>query len=262
MSEVKEGQQAELLPARRVLCPVPCGGFNLEHADYCNWCGRQLRQHKAPATAPPSVSSEPHAECGIAHDEDVDCDEARGIMAGLEDIAAGRTKPLEQIEREMSTGHNALPVPSAVVREALEQIAAMTCSCHDANNEGWHSQHCAKRIALQGLAALPAPSQREAHGPTCHKCGKLVETGDILCTEHELELLQAMGQREALAKAAENYMNAVGDWMNDIPEDDASEADRIAFQGREVALENTAFGLRQAIAVTQREALPAGKGKP
>lgn len=45
------------------------------------------------------------------------------------------------------------------LREALERIAGLTCSCHDSADENWHGRRCPKGIAIAALSA-DAPGEQ------------------------------------------------------------------------------------------------------
>lgn len=123
--------------------------------------------------------------CGIDHDEDVDCDEAKGILAGMEDLAAGRVKSLEQIEREMTSRQEQAtppPVSSAGLREALDviqSIAQEMCSTATAKYDSadGYAYEKLEKYGERILAALSIPASATPAPPECE-----AERGLYTCT--------------------------------------------------------------------------------
>jgi len=52
-------------------------------------------------------------------------------------------------------------------------------------------------------------ADREGAGPTCHKCGVLVESGDVLCTTHEAEIIEAIVKDKLAAQPIPEVIRSV-----------------------------------------------------
>lgn len=103
----------------------------------CPWCGRRPSKCKCervkpapgqrvlPKVTPPTPTEE------TAHVNAMTAEEASGILRGLEDIAAGRTKPLADVREETAQGKDAL------IQRAVQVLGpqAADCGCAGCSTE-------------------------------------------------------------------------------------------------------------------------------